>query len=224
VTSSRRLLRPIASQTWEKLVAFNREGVADEWAEAGVFAPGIGPDYRPGGLLYIGKSAGPLGSKVGSDYDQRKSVLASTQWMTDKINNSDFWRLVDRFDSTRRSIAWTNVCKMDQKGGARPPTKQWPRMADVHITALSEEISSLKPGALLFVTGRHYKKDIHLLLNRLGFREEPTELDDGWTRLSKAPTGMIAVETRHPQGWFDTRVDAVVDLIRAHKPAVNFVG
>lgn len=68
----------IGHGTWRRLVEANRSAA---WAERGVFATGIGPEYLPGGrssLLYVGKSAGPLGAAVGSGEDQIRSASAST--------------------------------------------------------------------------------------------------------------------------------------------------
>src|SRR3954452_2881997 len=120
---------PISEATWRRLTKANEEAVAAGWAEPGVFATGIGPKYSAGqtnSLLYVGKSAGPLGKAVGSCQDQRASARESRDWMTGRKNKSAFWQFVDRVDRTRETIAWTNVCKMDRKGGKRPPTeREW---------------------------------------------------------------------------------------------------
>src|SRR4051794_27975946 len=89
------LTLPITDGTWKSLTDANREAVAAGWAQAGVFAPGVGPEYAPGefgSLLFIGKSAGPLGNAVGSCDDQQASARASTQWMIERRNTSAFWQ------------------------------------------------------------------------------------------------------------------------------------
>ena len=75
---------PISSRTWDGLVAANHRAHSSGWAEKGVFGTGIGPDYKPGGILWVGKSAGPLGSAVGSTHSQAESVAASTRWMVQR--------------------------------------------------------------------------------------------------------------------------------------------
>lgn len=107
-------MTPISAATWDSLVKKNCDAVTNGWAQQGVFGTGVGRNYRTGlGLLYIGKSAGPLGEKVGSGEGQASSCEASTEWMISKRNRSAFWQFVDKIDPTRQSIAWTNVCKMD---------------------------------------------------------------------------------------------------------------
>ena len=112
-------MKIISDETWAELVEINQRA---GWASEGVFAPAMGPDFVRGqGLLYVGKSAGPLGSKVGSTYDQAGSSAASIDWMISKRNKSAFWQFVDNVDFQRLTISWTNLCKMDVRGGQRPP-------------------------------------------------------------------------------------------------------
>lgn len=111
---------PITDATWQRLVAANEEAVANGWAQPGIFGTGVGPDYRAGtsgSILYVGKSAGPRGSQVGSTHHQAASIDASTTWMIERRNKSAFWQMIDSIDRTRRTLAWTNVCKMDRQGG-----------------------------------------------------------------------------------------------------------
>src|ERR1700730_14447390 len=115
----------ISESTWGRLLKANEESVQTGWANRGVFATGIGPDYQrgmAGSLLCVGKSAGPLAQAVGSCCDQAESSRASTEWMIERRNKSAFLQFIDKIDSTRRRIAWSNVCKMDRIGGQRPPT------------------------------------------------------------------------------------------------------
>src|SRR5271165_3352387 len=85
---------PISDTTWERLVSASRK----PWADFGVFGTALGPEYvpgTPGSLLYVGKSAGPLGAKVGSVYAQAASAEASKQWMIGMCDRSPFWRFID---------------------------------------------------------------------------------------------------------------------------------
>jgi hypothetical protein len=210
---------PISEATWQRLVQANQNAVQDGWAELGIFGPGIGPDYEPGGdcsILYVGKSAGPRGTEVGSVCDQRTSVEASTTWMIERRNRSAFWQLIDAVDPTRRSIAWTNVCKMDRKGGDRPPTgSQWRRVSEVCQSAIKEEINSLSPHTILFATSDAYRSDIEHLLHDLGYCRQALPFDDGLTSLYATQTGARAVMTRHPQGWPSEDRAKVIDLVKS---------
>jgi hypothetical protein len=194
---------PITPQTWQSLVQANQRAVAEGWAEPGVFAPGIGPEYRPGAahsILYVGKNAGPLGAKVGSGFDQAASISASTQWMVQFRNRSPFWQFIDKLDPTRRRIAWTNVCKIDRRGGDRPPNgSQWREIAEVSIAALSEEIDALSPKLTIFATSEAYRSEIHELLRKKGYVALDRQLSDGWTTIFSAPGAKLAIQTRHPQ-------------------------
>jgi hypothetical protein len=209
---------PISSGTWRRLVEANRCGVQRGWAEAGVFGPGIGPQYEPNGpasLLYVGKSAGPLGTAVGSVYDQAATIRASTEWMTGFRNKSAFWQMVDKVDPTRLRISWTNVCKMDQLGGQRPPSgAMWKEIADACMTGLAEEIGSLSPRVVLLATSGAYSADVRRLIADLGYRPQLLDFEDGWTSLFVDPVGKSVIETKHPQGWPNTRRDRVVELVR----------
>ncbi len=211
---------PISEATWDRLVEANKHAVQTGWAEPGVFGTGIGSQYGHGGIrriLYIGKSAGPLGTAVGSTYDQRVSCAASTRWMEERRNaRSQFWQFIERIDPSRLSIAWTNVCKMDRRGGRTPISgRQWDRLAGACITALNEEIVFLNPELMLFVTSDAFESSITSLLRGLGFREEPLDFWDGATRAYVGENRRRAILTRHPQGWSRLERNRVSDLIKS---------
>lgn len=210
---------PISPATWQRLVAENRAAVSQGWAQAGIFATGIGPGYQPGSkksILYVGKSAGPRGDKVASSLEQAASVRASTKWMIERRNQSAFWQLIDKVDPTRCSIAWSNVCKMDRRGGGRPPSgEEWQQVADACLVALGEEINFLKPEIILFATSKTYRSDIEKLLGRLGYRLSIRDFGDGWTTVFGAIGTPRAILTRHPQGWCRTAREKVIDYIHA---------
>jgi hypothetical protein len=207
---------PISPAVWKRLVESSQQAVSAGWAEEGVFATGIGPEYRrgvPGSLLYVGKSAGPLGHAVGSCTDQASSGLASMQWMVGRKNLSAFWQFVDKFDRTRRRIAWTNICKMDRQGGERPPSDaEWSQVSEVCIAALADEISSLLPQVTVLATSAAYQSDVAVLLRQLGYAAVPVGFDDGWTTCLRCPEGRYAIQTKYPQGWASASRDRVVDL------------
>jgi len=80
---------PISPVVWDRLVEANQRSVLAGWAADGAFATGIGADYHRGcvgSLLYVGKSAGPLGSMVGSCSNQAERGRASSQRMFDRQN------------------------------------------------------------------------------------------------------------------------------------------
>jgi hypothetical protein len=208
---------PISGTVWSRLVAANEQAVVAGWATRGVFATGIGPDYQPGSsrsLLYVGKSAGPLGQAVGSCADQAESGAASTEWMMSRRNKSSFWQFVEKIDPTRRHIAWTNICKMDRLGGARPPSDgEWSQVADVCMAALEDEMHALKPHVALFATSGLYQTHIDRLLPKLGYGPNITDINDGWTSCLRSQSNSFLILTRHPQGWPSASRDKVVSLV-----------
>jgi len=209
---------PISAENWHRLIEANRMAVQDGWAAPGVFATGIGPDYRPGGFLYVGKSAGrPPPEAVGSGIDLGASMEAWTRWMIERRNLSPFWQFADRIDRTRRSIAWTNVCKMDVRGGGRPPLgRQWQQVAAACLAMLREELEMLAPKAVVFAISKAYLLDIEAMIGAEVYRLVPSHLDgDGWTKVYAAGLGRYAVTTRHPQGWPSPDRDRVIDQLRS---------
>jgi hypothetical protein len=207
---------PIAHATWQRLVEANRQAVLAGWATPGVFGTGVGPDYRAdgaGGLLYVGKSAGPLGHAVGSCDDQVASGAASAAWMVGRNNKSAFWQFVDKIDLTRRSIAWTNICKMDRVGGQRPPNdSEWSQVSGACIAALADEIVFLAPKVTVFATSGFYQSDVSGLLHRMSYAAVPVGFDDGWTSCFRSEEARYAILTKHPQGWDRAPRDCVIDL------------
>lgn len=208
---------PISPETWSRLVAENQRAHEAGWAQLGVFAAGIGPDYHPGSdgsLLYVGKSAGPLGSMVGSGVDQLLSARSSSEWMISRRNKSAFWQMAEGIDPTRHRVAWTNLCKMDRIGGRIPPKPyEWSQIREVCLKALAEEISSLCPKVVLFATSDYLRQDTVTILSALGFVEKKHNFNDGRTSLLVARTGQQAVLTKHPQGWLATERDKIVSYV-----------
>jgi hypothetical protein len=192
---------PIQAETWQMLVETSRS--CTDWAKPGVFAPAVGPNYRPGaGLLYVGKSAGPLGNKVGSGLSLQDSMAASLQWMVTKQNHSAYWQFVDAIDSTRKSIAWTNVCKFDSKGGNAPSGRYWRAVCEPCLAALNDELLSLKPRVAAFTISKIYRDEVFELLSSLGYKDSPDlNPEDGHSSWLRAGKDSFAVLTRHPQGW-----------------------
>lgn len=209
---------PISDETWRQLVACNQEAAKEGWASSGVFATGVGPEYDPKSklaLLYVGKSAGPLGTLVGLGSDQIASAAASAKWMIEKRNKSAFWQMVGLLDQSRRRIAWTNVCKMDEVGGNRPPPAyRWQGISGPHQRALAEEIKYLSPRVILFATSGYCGDTISSVLEELGYRNQPLKFRDGYTQLRATSGGAFAIETRHPQGWPNPERNRVIELAR----------
>jgi hypothetical protein len=207
---------PISSRTWDGLVAANHRAHSTGWAEKGVFGTGIGPDYKPGGILWVGKSAGPLGSAVGSTHSQAESVAASTRWMVQRENRrSAFWQMAEMLDPTRRSLAWTNLSKMDRVGGGIPPKSgEWASIAEECKAALTEEIENLRPGIIVLATSSNYAKDVANVLTQLQFTRSLVELNDGLTSIYRNG-GSYLVSTKHPQGWAAEARNRVVELVKS---------
>jgi len=208
---------PISDATWDELIECNRRVVNAGMSSVGVFAPGIGPAYQPGGrrsLLYVGKSAGPLNAAVGSNLDQLSSIQASTEWMIERRNKSAFWQFLELFDKSRRTVAWTNLCKMDERDGSRPPTSLfWNMFEGAHRKAFQEEVRSFQPRVILFATSGFARHSVQRLLQDLQYKPV-TSLSDGQTHLRAGQYGQ-AIETRHPQGWSTSDRAGAVALVRA---------
>lgn len=212
------MLISISRKNWNNLTQANDRAVAQGWAMPGVFATGIGPDYQPGGedsILYVGKSAGPLGGRVGSSNQFASSSEASTQWMIDRVNKSAFWQMIDKVDRTRRTIAWTNICKMDRVGGVRPPNgREWQTIRDACLAALLDEISVLRPRTAFFATSDYVREDVVDILAEAGYTTTLPSPDSQWTTVLGRTDGAKAVITRHPQGWGTPHRDKVLDFVR----------
>ena len=211
------MIETIQKYSWDNLVAANEAAVAAGWAARGVFATGVGPDYVPGApasILYVGKSAGPLGAKVGSTATFATSAAASTRWMVDRVNKSAFWQMIDKIDHSRRSIAWTNICKMDRIGGGTPPSySEWAQVKTACEQALIDEITVLQPQTLLFATSAYLKDDVRKLLIDIGYDVSLGAPNDGWTTALGHANGSRAVLTKHPQGWSSASRNAVISFI-----------
>ncbi|MER8435400.1 hypothetical protein NKH36_19000 [Mesorhizobium sp. M1312] len=209
---------PISAHTWSRLTECNEKLANAGLSPRGVFAPASGPGYERGGrraLLYVGKSAGPLGTKVGSGSDQTSNIAASTRWMIERHNKSAFWQFAELFDRSRHSLAWTNVCKMDQGDGSRPPSLTfWGTVAAAHVQALKEEIIAFKPRVTLFVTSEFARGSIQALLEGLGYRLLPSGAGGEWTKLWSDGGHGYAVLTRHPQGWSTADRAGTVKLVK----------
>lgn len=207
----------ISPENWKRLVEANRSAVDAGWAAPGVFSTGIGPDYRSGGLLYVGKSAGPLGNQVGSCHDQSASSDASTRWMVERRNLSAFWQFVDRIDSTRRSIAWTNVCKMDVRGGGRPPSgRAWLSISGPCLAALNDELTQLAPKVTVFAISDAFLGEVKSRLLFMGYTPDLSRtIGDGCTETYCNSAGQFALTTRHPQGWANSYRDRVIAEVRS---------
>lgn len=207
----------VSKRAWAELVAANSTAVDAGWAEQGVFATATGSEYRPGApnsVLYVGKSAGPLGTLVGSGLDQSVSAMASRRWMESRRNKSAFWQFAEKFDPTRRSLAWTNVCKMDRRGGQNPPTlSEWKTVREACLAALADELAALRPRLVIFATSDYLQGDIIDLLGGIGFKFS-TDLGDRWTSVYER-SGTNVIMTKHPQGWATPERDSVASYARA---------
>lgn len=210
---------PISSVVWELLKDANKDAVAMGWASEGVFATGVGTQYRPGdrtSLLYVGKSAGPRGGMVGSSSNQIDSGKASTDWMQSPKNNpSAFWKFVDKITGSRQELAWTNVCKMDSIDRSRPPSQsEWLQVSSACVAALADEMVALSPRVVVFATSKAFKSSIVSFLQTAKYELVKLDFDDGWTSCRRNSTGQYAIQTRHPQGWEKAFQDPVINLIR----------
>ena len=197
-------MNTVTDRNWQCLVDANHSAVKQGWAQRGVFGTGIGPDYssgHPNTILYVGKSAGPLGSAVGSTQEQSESIAASTSWMMERRNPSSFWQFIDLFDKSRRFVAWTNIIKMDRKSGAEPPRPhECNQVWEANAAAFCDELDSLKPRLILFATSKYMRSETVDLLRTRGFSNFYEQIDDGHT-LIMSDRFSFAVFTRHPQGW-----------------------
>lgn len=205
----------ISEGTWKALVSANDRAVEAGWAAPGVFGTGVGPRYHAGGILWVGKSAGPKGSLVGSTRSQSESMAASTAWMVNRENRkSQFWQMVEKLDPSRQSLGWTNMSKMDRVGGSEPPSvRQWAMIANESSAALVEEIDALKPGVIVMTTGDFAMEQVAGIISQYSFEQRRTDFDDGWTRLYQNDVCHL-ITTRHPQGWTAVDQNRVVAIAK----------
>lgn len=205
---------PVLSlKTWRALVKANRGA---PWSRPGVFAPGIGPDYRPGSarsILVVGKSLGPKGRDLRLGHDQRRCADAAERWMIDRHNPSPFWQFVDRLDPTRRRIAWANVAKIDhdcdpETEEYHPTRERWRDIARPCTAALEEEFNALRPRAAIITTiaERDYRPAVEVVLDRCGYRPS-SESEVGIAVFERRGSRRFAILTYHPNAWreFDAR-------------------
>lgn len=207
----------ISESNWKQLLQVNKSAVEKGWAQPGVFGTAVGPDYVRGGaqsILYVGKSAGPLGSSVGYSPSQIEGTQASTKWMVEKRNQSAFWQFIDLFDSSRRSISWTNCIKMDRIGGTRPPNRtEYSPIWEISSRSLNDELDSLNPKLVIFSTSDYLLPELLKLLSARGFRAHNDQVGDRWTK-TLASKSNLAILTRHPQGWRGGDRDRVVQFAK----------
>lgn len=206
---------PISACNWRDLVQANERAMQAGWASRGVFGPAIGPEYAAGSqrnLLYVGKSAGPLGDAVGVGFDREASIAASTKWMIERKNKSAFWQFVDQLDPTRRSIAWTNVCKINTVDGRPPSGERWAAIAETCMAALADEIDVLAPALVIFAISDQYRTEVHHLLSARGYQRQNLEFHDRWTELFATAGLAFAMLTKHPQGWTRDQRDVIVRM------------
>ncbi|MFZ1813628.1 MAG: hypothetical protein WBO55_03890 [Rhizobiaceae bacterium] len=209
---------PISSSTWKELVQLGKRCTESGWAEEGIFAPAIGPNYTPGSknsILFVGKSAGPLGGNVGSSSYLRSSILASTEWMLQRHNKRGFWVVPDEIDKHRRQFAWTNVCKIDQKGKSAPPQgAYWDLVRQPCLNALRDEIFTLKPMTIVFLISNTYQFDCIDLMYNLGYEEEFQINGAQFNSIFLRNGDFKCVFTKHPQGWSVEDRAPVIRFIR----------
>jgi hypothetical protein len=207
---------PISEATWQNLIQANRVAMAAGWATEGVFHTGLGADYhrgKLGRLLCVGKSPGPRRDDVGFSLDRVKSAQASANWMLNRENpRSHFWQFFEQIDPTRRTIAWTNVCKMDD--GSTPTDREFRQVAIASMNALAGEIIALLPHVTVFSTSGRYDEDVRKLLLRLGYSPDWITLSDRKTKWTQSPEGRFAIIMRHPQGWAKDGRQRVIALLK----------
>lgn len=209
---------PIGRKTWARLVTDGAAAVEEGWAADGVFSGAVGPDYRcgdPSSILFIGKSLGPAGPHVRINYHQATSTANSLSWMLERERRHPghraFWKLVDRFDRSRRSLAWTNVCKIEPSSAETPGKWQRREVAGPCRAALAEELAYLKPRIALFVTGHSFEDEVVAVLSGLSYSPAPKVRTSEEFQCFRHSAGRYAVLTRHPTfaaaEWFEEAVD-----------------
>lgn len=197
-------MQTISESTWEKLISKFLDAQVQAWATNGIFATAVGDQYRRGSpdtLLYIGKAGGPLIDSVGLQQSFCNNQAAAIRWMIEKRNRSAFWVFADLICSDRRSLAWTNLAKIDTRSSKPPSSREWKSISDVCMEALNEEIENLQPNKIVFVTAGYLDNEVEAVLKGLGFDKYDTCLDLERTTAYRDKGNRLAVITRHPQGW-----------------------
>jgi len=210
------MLQTITDSTWDSLTRACAAAVADGWATPGVFAAGVGPEYEigsPTGVLYVGKSGGPLVESVGLCYDQNASATASRKWMLGRRNRSAFWVFADLLEQ-RESLAWSNLAKIDTRRARPPSARQWQSISGACIMALTDEIECLAPGKIVFAISEYQVGAVLRTLRHLGYCQEVRDTELDRTLALTDRRGRLAVVTRHPQGWRCDLRDRVASFVR----------
>jgi hypothetical protein len=138
-------------------------------------------------------------------------VARTTKYNT---RRSAFWRVVRQVvhglsianideDSWCSYIAWSDLYKISPSGGGRNPTET---LCDAQfescVKILKEEISLLRPGRILFLTGINWA---HPFLKELGFLQE-SSITDPVEAASGILAGSRAVVLPHPRGKSEQQI------------------
>lgn len=216
---------PIAPATWAAMV---QAGVQAHWARPGIFATGVGECFEPGdrnSILYVGKSMGALGEKLGLGLDQAENARRTRAWMQDwRVRNprSAFWQVASSFGPVEE-LAWTNIMKIDvptitgAKRGQPPTRTQASSLEVVCCQALRDEFTALRPRIAVFVSGDYQVGLVRNVLTSLGY--EPNAPSDnahlkGGQSIWRSSNNAHALLIRHPQGTSDAWRSGLVSLLR----------
>lgn len=203
----------MSAQTWSKLISAAQRASESGWARNEVFSPCVGESFIAGRIYFVGKAAGPLGKDVGWTLSQEECQNASYRWMVEFRNRRGFWRIVDAVDPSRRTIGWSNICKIDRADGNTPSLVEWKTIEEVSMTALSEELFTLGPKVTVMTIGYdHFRKSAENLLRLLGLTESVAPFEEK-RDLHLVNGAQHVLLIGHPQFWSETRVEAVANYI-----------
>jgi len=194
---------------------------ATESKLSGVFHTYVGPNYGTDGsdvkLMLVGKATAGWnlgGRPPGEDH----SIEFLEKEIIPGKYHSSFWYFLKnlalalhndpKFENDNeifRSVVWSNVMKIAQ-GGSNPSRDVAKMQRGICLELLKQEVETLEPTHLVFVTGNTYWRDVQNLL--------PVEWSDHASDYWEARYAKTKVFwTRHPQGWERNRRDEVIDLI-----------
>ena len=125
-------------------------------------------------LLFVGQETNSW-FECGSSLDKNSLKQVITNYEEFELANgynSPFWRFIkelnSRFNDTEYCYLWTNINKFGQHGAEGRPDPKVLDLESEYFNILKDELTILKPDAVIFLTGPNYDNDI---INKLGATE-----------------------------------------------------
>lgn len=189
-----------------------RSGFADEVA---ALWPLVGPLYREGGLLYVGRATDgwspnrrcseALADDVARWAQEAEHTSVERGWVPAEWTKSWFWRFAHRVlvdvlgqpdESWTKRLAWSNLFKVAPARAGNPS----PLLANAQLPHTAEllgmEVEEVKPGLVVIAAGwRDWTRPV-----AHGSGWALTSFEGRFVEQVGTIAGRPAIVTRHPQG------------------------